>query len=127
LLRGAADPAKAYIHLLMSTIRRGAFLSQTEYNWLDDIKSELSNSAIDLCLAYIKGHDNSKDLEFIIEIANCIFYFDALNEDALTHKCKSLILLKRYTLANNAYLKFVKEYKDIYGTDFGKSFQEIIL
>jgi hypothetical protein len=44
----------------------------------------------------------------------------------LTYKCKSLILLKRHTLANNTYLKFLKEYKDIYGTDLGKSFHEII-
>jgi DNA-binding SARP family transcriptional activator len=127
LLQRTAEPAKAYIHPLVDIIRRGAFLSRTEYNWLDDIKSEISTSTIDLCLAYIKSHDNSKDLEFIVEIANCIFYFDALNEDALTYKCKSLILLKRHTLANNAYLKFVKEFKDIYGTDFGKSFQEVIL
>ena len=128
LLQGAAaaGPASNYIHPLVDLIKRGAFLSQTEYNWLDNIKSEISNSTIDLCLAYIRRHDNSKDLEFIIEIANCIFYFDSLNEDALTYKCKSLILLKRHTLASNIYLKFLKEYKDIYGADFGKSFQEII-
>jgi hypothetical protein len=49
-----------------------------------------------------------------------------LNEDALTFKCKSLILLKRHNLASNMYLKFVKDYKDIYSADFDKSFQEII-
>jgi hypothetical protein len=127
LVQGAsAEPGRNYIQPLVDIIKRGAFLTQTEYNWLDNIKSEISNSTIDLCMAYIKGHDNSKDLEFIIEITNCIFYFDSLNEDALIHKCKSLILLKRHTLANNTYLKFLKEYKDIYGTDFGKSFQDVI-
>ncbi|MES1249992.1 MAG: hypothetical protein ABUL46_04865, partial [Chitinophaga rupis] len=111
---------------LVDVIKRGAFLSQTEYNWLDDIKSEISNATIDRCLVYIKNHPLTQDPEFIIEIANCIFCFDPLNEDALIYKCKSFILLKRHTLANNTYLKFVKEYKDIYGTDFGKTFQEII-
>ena len=126
LLQGASDAGKAYIHPLIEIIKRGPFLSQTEYNWLDDIKSDISNSVLDLCLGYIKNKDISKDPEFIIEITNCIFYFDQVNEDALTYKCKSLILLKRHTLANNTYLKFLKEYKDIYGTDLGKSFQEII-
>jgi two-component SAPR family response regulator len=117
---------KSYLYALLDIIKRGSFLTQTEYNWLDDIKSEISNFVINACLALIKGQDISKDPEFIIEISTCIFYFDKLNEDALTYKCKSLILLKRHTLANNAYQKFSKEYKDIYGEDFGKPFHDII-
>ncbi len=115
-----------YIHPLVAIIRRGAFLYQTEYDWLDNIKSEISNSTIDLCLGYIKTHGISNEPEFIIEITNCIFYFDHLNEDALIYQCKALIILKRFTLASNIYLKFAKEYKDIYGTEFTKSFHEAI-
>ncbi len=125
LLQGAPDVTRADIRPLVNIIKRGAFLSQTEYNWLDDIKSEVSNAVIDKCQEYMRAHP-AGDPEFIIEIANCIFCFDPLNEDALTYKCKSLIALRRHTLANNTYLKFLKEYKDIYGSDFGKSFQEII-
>jgi len=44
----------------------------------------------------------------------------------LIYKCKSLIYLKRHTLANNTYLKFIKDYKDIYGENFGKTFHEVI-
>jgi hypothetical protein len=115
-----------YIHPLIHIIRRGAFLYQTEYDWLDNIKSEISNSAIDLCLNYIKAHGFSKEPEFVIEITNCIFYFDHLNEDALIYQCKALIVLKRFTLASNIYLKFAKEYKDIYGAEFTKTFHEAI-
>lgn len=127
LLPGASDPDKGYIHPLVEIVKRGAFLFQTEYDWLDNIKSEISNSVIDLCLAFVRSQDIPKDPEFIIEITNCIFYFDQLNEDALTYKCKNLILLKRHTLANNVYVKFIKEYKDMYGTEFGKTFAEIIV
>ena len=131
LSQGPADllPAQAapdYIHQLVDIIKRGSFLSQTEYNWLDDIKSEVSNAVIDRCLSYIHHQDIAINPEFIVEIANCIFYFDQLNEDALTFKCKSLILLKRHTLASNTYQKFIKDYKDIYSADFSKTFQEII-
>ena len=126
LLPGAADSAQSNIYPLVDIIKRGSFLYQTEYGWLDDIKSEISNSVIDSCLRYIKSQHIPENPEFIIEITNCMFYFDHLNEDALTFKCKNLILLKRHTLASNTYQKFIKDYKDIYGSDFGKSFQEII-
>jgi len=126
ILQNTSDGARADIRPLVNVIKRGSFLAQTEYNWLDDIKSEVSNAVIDRCLEYIKNNLLASDPEFVIEIANCIFCFDPLNEDALTYKCKSLIQLRRHTLANNSYQKFLKEYKDIYGTDFGKTFQDII-
>jgi hypothetical protein len=126
LVQGHPVTDTAFIHQLLDIIKRGPFLYQTEYNWLDDIKSDISNTIIDRCLNYIQSHDIAEFPEFIIEIANCIFYFDQLNEDALAFKCKSLILIKRHTLASNTYHKFVKDYKDIYSTDFDKTLQEII-
>jgi hypothetical protein len=126
LLQETAVPDTQYIHSLVDIIKRGPFLLQTEYNWLDDIKSEISNAVIDHCLGYLRHHDSMENPEFTIEITNCIFFFDQLNEDALIFKCKSLILLKRHNLASITYLKFVKDYKDIYSADFDKSFQEII-
>ena len=112
--------------LLLNIIKRGAFLAQTEYNWLDDIKSEVSNVVINKCLGLIRSLELSKDPEFIIELTSYIFCFDKLNEDALIYKCKCLIFLKRLTQANTTYQKFIKEYKDIYGEDFGKPFHDII-
>ena len=126
LLQSASVPDIPHIHALIDIIKRGPFLLQTEYNWLDAFKSEVSNGVIDRCLSYLRHHEMTENPEFTIEITNCIFYFDQLNEDALTFKCKSLILLKRHNLASNTYLKFVKDYKDIYSADFDKTFQEII-
>jgi len=127
LLQHPHERGKAYINDLLDIIKRGSFLFQTEYGWLDNTKSEVSNAVIDICLHFIKTQTIAKDPEFIIKITHCIFNFDQLNEDALTYKCKSLIWLKRHTLANNTYLKFTKDYKDIYGEDFGKSFHEVII
>jgi len=121
-----SSPVQPIIYPLIALIGRGAFLYQTEYSWLDDIKADISNTVIDLCLNYLKNQPVSQDTEFRIEICNCIFHFDQLNEDALTYKCKCLIYLKRHTLASNTYLKFIKDYRDIYGTSFSKSFQQII-
>ncbi len=126
IIQHGQNPAKENIHPLIEIIRRGSFLYMTEYDWLDSIKSEISNSVIDLCLSYVKTHDISHEPEFIIEVTNCIFYFDHLNEDALMYQCKCLIILKRFTLASNIFQKFAKEYKEIYGAEFTKTFHEMI-
>lgn len=112
---------------LLKIVEAGAFLAKTEYDWLDDIKAEVSNAVIDLSLAYLKeSGQTAEDPEFIIRITNAIFLFDRLHEEALEYKCKSLIQLKRYSLANNTYEKFVKDYRDIYGEEFYKSFNDVI-
>lgn len=112
---------------LLRVVETGAFLAKTEYDWLDDIKAEVSNAVIDLSLGYLKDERHAgEDPEFVIRVTNAVFLFDRLNEDALEYKCKSLIQLKRYSLANNTYEKFVKDYKDIYGEEFYKSFNDVI-
>ncbi|MBV4355911.1 kelch repeat-containing protein [Pinibacter aurantiacus] len=117
---------KSYMEEFLGLVFKGAFLNQTEYSWLDDIKAQISNQVIDICLDYLNQlKDITDDPEIVIEIANCIFYFDRLNEDALEYKCKTLIYLKRHALANQTYTKFIKEYKEIYGEDFSRSFPEI--
>ncbi len=126
LLQSSTKVDKEFIQSLAEIVRRGPFLAQTEWKWLDDVKSEVSNSVVESCLDFIRSQDLAKDPELVVEITNYIFYFDQLNEDALTFRCKSLVLLKRHALANNSYIKFVKDYKEIYGEDFGKSFHEII-
>jgi two-component SAPR family response regulator len=126
LIQTNSKPVKESIDPLLHIISRGPFLYKTEYGWLDNTKSEVSSQVIDRCLSYVNHLDIHKDPESIIEVANNIFYFDPLNEDALIYKCKSLIIIKRYTSANNTYLKFIKDYKEIYGEDYIKSFHEII-
>lgn len=115
-----------YILKLLHITQRGNFLVQTEYNWLDDIKAEISNTIIDQCIQYLEKINIADEAELVIEISNCIFMFDRLNEQALEYKCKSLIHLKRHALANTTYLKFTREYKEIYQEDFPRSFNEVI-
>ncbi|TWV96263.1 hypothetical protein [Chitinophaga pinensis] len=109
---------------LLKVVESGAFLAKTEYDWLDDVKAEVSNAVIDISLAYLK--QESEDPEFVIRVANAVFFFDRLNEEALEFKCKSLVMLRRYSLANNTYEKFVKDYRDIYGEEFYKTFNDVI-
>ena len=125
-LLNSQNAAVSDIRPLIAVIKRGSFLYLMEYDWLDSIKSEVSNSVIDMCLGYLSAHGPGSEPELAIELTNCIFHFDHLNEDALIYQCKALIVQKRFALANHIYLKFVKEYREIYGAEFDKTFHETI-
>ncbi|HTI07264.1 MAG TPA: hypothetical protein VL832_01875 [Puia sp.] len=111
---------------LAGITKRGGFLNNLEYTWLDSFKSEVSNHVIDTYLHFAASVVISDDPEFMITLADYIFYFDAANEEAMQLKCKALVCLGKHSLAKQSYESFVKEYKSIYGEDFGKDFQKCI-
>ena len=125
MLLQKTEPDKSFIRQLLKIAGKGSFLFQTEYNWLDDIKADISNAIIPTFLRYVNNQTES-DPELVIEIANCIFHFDRLNEDALEYKCRNLLLLRRNALALKTYEKFIKDYHDMYGEEFSRPFSDII-
>jgi DNA-binding SARP family transcriptional activator len=117
---------KQKIKQLTAIIQRGAFLSNLEYEWLDSFKSEISNQVIDLYQHFASSIAISDDPEFLVEISNYIFYFDSVNEEAMMLKCKALVYLGKHSLAKRAFENFRKEYKILYGEEFGKDFPAIL-
>ena len=114
------------VNRLISIVHRGGLLLNTDYPWLDDFKSEISNEVISLFLKVANELDLNQNPELMIQITNGVLDFDSVNEEAIILKCKSLALLGRHTLAKSAFEKFVKEYMLIYGEDFDKSFRAIM-
>ncbi|WP_158996106.1 galactose oxidase [Mucilaginibacter sp. L196] len=113
------------IKCLSAITKRGNFLSNIEYEWLDTFKSEISNEVIDTYIHFAhSGHTN--DSEFMVELANFIFYFDPVNEEAMVIKCKALSSLGKHSLAKNTFENFIKEYKVIYGEEFKKDFHSVL-
>jgi two-component SAPR family response regulator len=117
---------KSMIERLLAIISRGSFLQQVEYSWLDDIKSDISNKALNMLIAAGNSLEPAGHAEQMIEIANCIFLFDQVNENALVLKCRSLTYLGRHSLAKNVYEKFAKDYRHMYGEEFRQSYAAII-
>ena len=113
------------VRMLFELTRRGNFLSNHHYEWLDQFKAEISNEVIDVFLLHANS-SNSYNPEFLIQIASFIFYFDPVSEEAMVIKCKALSSLGKHSLAKNAYDVFVKDYRSIYNEDFNKNFNEII-
>lgn len=117
---------KQKINELANITQRGSFLSNIEYSWLDDFKSEVSNAIIDTYQHFATSIPVAEDPEFLIQLANYIFYFDAVNEEAMVIKCRALAYLGKHSLAKNTFDNFTKEYKLIYGEEFNKDLQAIL-
>lgn len=65
------------------------------------------------------------DPEHVIQLADDIFNFDSVNEEAMENKCKASIVLGRHTVAKKVYDQFSSEYRSLYNTDYSKSFTTI--
>lgn len=117
---------KNYITELFAILKKGAFLREAQYSWLDDTKGNVSDFVISAILSYTSKASLQSEPDFILKLANCIFQFDQMNEEALELKCRSLMILGRHGLAKETYLHFVKEYTKNYGQDFEKTYAEII-
>lgn len=126
LVKDKKQLSKEKITALAQLIKRGSFLSIVNYEWIDAFKAEISNEIIDTYLQYARSVDISADPELLIELANYIFYFDSVNEEAMAIKCKALVHLGKHSLAKHTFENFCKEYKLLYDAEFDKTFNEIL-
>jgi two-component SAPR family response regulator len=109
---------------LLSIVENRPFLINTDAEWLDSFKAEVSNEIMDTFLKYIGS--SKDDPEFLLHLTNCIFMFDAVSEEALKLKCRLLIKQGKHSLANNTYIKFINEYRQLYGEEYGLSYNQVI-
>ncbi|MDR6570932.1 kelch repeat-containing protein [Chitinophaga ginsengisegetis] len=121
-----AAPGMERIQSLLKIVKEGTFLFRTDYSWLEDIKSDISSKALDILLLEMNGLPANASPEIFIDIANAIFIFDPIHEEALRAKCKNLIRQGRPSIAKSVYEKFYKDYRHMYGENFHPNFQDII-
>lgn len=126
IIKDKSELNKQRIKELTAIIQRGSFLSNLDYEWLDSFKSEISNQVIDIYQHFANSIEIADDAEFLVEISNYIFYFDSVNEEAMRLKCRCLVHLGKHSLAKGAFENFRKEYKIIYGEDYGKDFHAFL-
>ncbi|MCX6326769.1 MAG: galactose oxidase [Bacteroidia bacterium] len=116
---------KEKINKLIVLVNTGAFLMNSDYEWLDEFKADISNTIIDILIEFASIQKIEEDPDFILHLADSIFNCDIVNEEAMILKCKSLTLLGKHSLASNTYTKFSKDYKILYDQCYNKSFNEI--
>ena len=114
------------IGIMMANVKRGSLLPNLQLAWLDGFKSDISNQIIDTLLEYSQKLDVNKDDKVLLEIADSIFNYDSINQEALVIKCSVLNKKGKYSLAKTWYDHFVKEYKNLYDENYVKTFEEVI-
>jgi DNA-binding SARP family transcriptional activator len=117
---------KQKINQLIKITEKGAFLHNVQYQWLDEFKALVSEKIIDTLIEYANACDIKVDADFIIHLANCVFNFDLINEDAMILKCKAEYCMGKHSLAKATYERFFKEYRTMYGQEYEKSFLSVL-
>ncbi|HWV66986.1 hypothetical protein [Chitinophaga sp.] len=112
------------IHRIADIVKRGAFLQETEYSWLDKFKADISAQVIPLLIHYLENH--TIEPEQVIYICDCILNFDSLCEEAVMLKCKALVTLRQHASAKKIYSSFIAEYERIYGETFEMEYTKAI-
>ncbi len=115
-----------YCMKLIDLTHRGACLLNCSYQWLDEFKDDISNRIIDKLIDFSASQNIKEDPDFFLRLADSIFNFDIVNEEAMFLKCKVLTYLGKHSLASNTYTKFAKEYKTLYDQNYNVPFNEII-
>lgn len=126
IIASRKDLSKQNIIALLNITKRGSFVTNAEYPWLDHIKAKISSEVIDIYLSYAQINYPEEDPEFLIELTNGIFHFDPVNEEAMIIKCQTLSRMGKHFLAKSTFDIFKKEYYELYGEAFKKTFKKVL-
>ena len=126
LTSSKSNLTKEKINHLIKITNQGPFLRNVQYPWLDEFKAQISELTIDTLIHFANQCDIKNEADFIIHLADSIFIFDVTNEDAMILKCKALHFAGKHSYAKATYEKFFKEYLEMYGEEYNRSFINIL-
>jgi two-component SAPR family response regulator len=111
---------------LIKIAEKGAILLNMNYLWLDEFKASLSEKLIETLYFYAKKLEIQEDPNLVVQIADCIFSCDSINEEAMVLKCKAQHIMGSHSLAKSTYSKFCKYYTELYDQEYKTSFSDVI-
>ena len=111
---------------VMSILSRGNFLVNTETEWLDRWKDDISGRIVNRLEEVCELLDIRKNEKELLEITDVLFTFDQMNENALELKCNILYHQGKHSLAKEIYNHYIKLYKNLYNEDFSRSFKDVV-
>jgi len=117
--------SKQNVQRLINITEHGAFLINLNYDWLDDFKASISETTIETLYSFAKKQPIKENASLIIQIAECIFNCDRINEEAMILKSKAHFEMGAHSLSKSTYSKFCRDYKELYDQEYNKSFTDI--
>ena len=120
------DSVNGFLTLLLSVVEGGEFLKGISYEWLDSIKFAVNNEVIKCIKGYFENEELKTDPEKAIQLCDMLLSFDAVDQDAIKLKIKTLLTQGKLHIAKSTYSLFVAEYKRLYDEQYPISFEEMI-
>ncbi|MFM9824519.1 hypothetical protein [Flavobacterium sp.] len=117
---------KKHIKHLIKITKKGSFLLNLNYEWLDSFKSDISDRIVDTLVYFGENFTIEEEPDFMINLADSVFNFDSINEEAMFFKCKAQNVMGKHSNAESTYKKFVKEYEILYGQEYEHSFVDVL-
>ena len=117
---------KKNIKHLINITKKGPFLLNLNYEWLDFFKSDISDRIIDTLVGFGENFTIEEEPDFMINLADSIFNFDSINEEAMFFKCKAKNVMGKHSNAESTYKKFINEYEILYGQKYEHSFVDVL-
>lgn len=117
--------SKEEIDVLLEILKNGNLLPTSNYAWLDVFKDQTSNEVIKALLNFANHININEQPQLVLFVAEVIFKFDFLSEQALYLKIKAHNVLGQHALAKNTYDKYAQEYKSVYDESFNVDFSNI--
>lgn len=127
-IRADKTPDKNDLLRLLEILSFGLLLPNIQFEWIDDIKTDFSNSVIDLLMNIV---ENTKlpyfeDIEIRLKIADTILGIDPISEDGIAIKCKALYKMRKKGLAKTVFDNFTKEYQSLLGEAYTGSIKNFL-
>lgn len=111
---------------LLTILKEERFLANIEDAWLDPFVEELSNRVLEVCQVVVSRLSLEEHQVLLQDLAQVMYIYDDLNENALQLKLKILILQGKLSTAHSVYDKFSKLYQKLYGETYPVKFEEIV-
>ena len=125
MLREKRVTTKRTFEQFYHILSRGEVFEGMSFDWMDDYKSYVCNSSVDVMSRFIGSYSITNEPDVVIQIAEQILLNDPSNEEALSYKVRALMAHNNFKQARYAYDRFCNEYKTMYGETFGLSFEQI--
>ncbi len=114
------------IESMLSIVNGGMFLADSSSLWSDPLKAEVSDLVISVLTRYAGGLDIEKNADTILRICSAVSRFDSLDETSLELKCRAYRAKGSLMLAHQIFNNYAREYQELYGQPYGRSYTDIV-
>lgn len=124
IMEPKGTPSKPELEKLFEIVKKGDFLNEIHYDWLDEFKGYVANEVIDNLTLLASRVNENENGSLLKEISERILLADDLNEKALQIVIRQLIINNNLNQAKFRFNSFKNNYQTAYGEPYKLSFDE---